>query len=517
MKKSLLHRACAAFAGSVLVATTALAANAFQKYVALGDSITAGYQAGCLVMRHQDRSYPSVLAGQIGIADFEQPLFAEGPLSNNPAIEKCLGFVVVGNSIGVGAVSDQLGPTNLALPRPYDNLGIPGAASFDLVDLTVADPNANPYAAAILRNGSAGSPLYGLSPVQQADLLSPDLVTLWIGANDILGAVLDGIQVDGVNTTPLDVFQAKYAEVVNGLTAAGRTLVILNVPDLRVIPFATTIPPVVLDPNTNQPVLGPDGNPIPLLGPGNATYPCPAGVAACPLPAGTLVTLGAESPQAALGGQSLLGLGFGIPCAVAPLPMCGNPLPDGTFIPPMTIAPGVLLYPDEVSAISQRVSDINTFIASTASSAGAILVDAFTFLDQVKANGYTIGGVTVETTFATGGAFSADGFHPSGISHTIVADQIIQAINAAKGLSIPRPDFSGVLFTPDLPPQAVGAGIGNPETLWDGRQLLELFDRSSMRLDGFELFDGPHRPRGGVTIVVGPRSGGDEASADRSH
>ncbi len=523
MNKNATSRAFAALIGLTLVTAPALVAQdmPFHKYVALGDSITASFQGLCLVQRHQVRSYPNVIAAQLGITDFQQPIFVEKALSTDPTKNKCLGFVVVGSSIGVGAVSDQIGPTptTLALPRPYDNLAIVGAASFDLVDLKSADPagnTANKFAFAVLRNNFPGSPLNGTSAVDQANLLQPDLVTLFIGADDVLGALLDAILVDGVNTTPVAFFQAKYAQVVNGLVATGRTLVILNIPSLNVLPFATTLPTVVLDPSTNQPALDPDGNPIPLLGPGNAAYPCPGGAAACPLPAGTLVTLGAQSPQAILGGKSLLQLGFGIPCVgpFAALPRCGFPLPDGTFIPPSTISPGVLLYPNESAFIEQRIQDLNALIASIGGGAGAILVDAYALLNQIKAQGYSLGGVTMTTTFGTGGLFSADGFHPSSITHSIIADVIIQAINAAKGTSIPRPDFSSVLFTPDLPPPpANGGAVVDAGPLWEGRQLLEIFRPANMQLLDFDLYGGPHRPRGGRTIVVGDRPGG-EAKAD---
>ena len=163
------------------------------------------------------------------------------------------------------------------------------------------------------------------------------------------------------------------------------------------------------------------------------------------------MTLGANAPQAALGGKSLLGVGFGIPCAVAPLPQCGKPLPDGSFTPPATVNIGVLLYPDEVQAIDDRIKAMNDVIKAAASANGFTYFDTYGF-SQNYTNGVDIGGIHISGAFVTGGAFSyGNAVHPSNIGYTILADAIIQYINSAYGTSVPRPDFSAALFTPDVP------------------------------------------------------------------
>lgn len=505
MKKYASLRAFAALVGSIFAATPALTAQSasFHKYVAMGDSITASFQGACLVQRHQVASFPDVIASQLGIGDFQQPTFAEGALSADLTKNKCLGFKVVGGSIGVGAVSDQIGPTNLGLPRAYDNLGIPGATAGDLIHLTSADPagnTANKFAAAILRNvPNPLNPFDGTNAVQQALSLQPDLVTLWVGNNDVLGAALEGAAIDGVTLTTVASFEADFGAIVGGLAASGRTLVILNIPDVTAIPFATTIPPFLVNPAT--------GDHIPLLGPGNAAYPCPGGAPACPVPAGTLVTLQA---------QPLLQQGYGIPCAVKSLPRCDNPLQDGQFIPPATLVPGVLLYPDEVVAIETRTGELNAKIASIGGGAGAILLDIHALFDRIRTEGLEIGGITLNAAFGTGGLFSADGFHPNNIAHAILADEIIKAVNAANGSSIPEPNLAEVLFTPDVPPaSAVAQGPEPDSSLLAGRQLLELFQPAGIRLLEFDSLARPHRPRGGRTLMLDGRGG--PAEGDRNH
>ncbi len=427
----------AALALSLLVGSP-LSAQPFNKYVALGDSITAAVQGACLVERHQVRSYSKIVATQLGIADFQQPIVGEAALTADPAIPKCLGAVVAGNTITVGAVSQNGSPKNTTLPRPYDNLGMNGANTADLVDLKTSNPmgnTANRAAVLVLRNFPTG-PFQGMSAVDLANRLAPNLVTLWIGNNDVLGALTTAVAVDGVTLTRVADFEPKYTDVLSGLRASGRTVVVLNIPDVSAIPFGTTVPAVVVNPLTRQPVLV-NGQPVSLLGSRTFSPSCP--VAPCPVPLGTLVTIQA---------LPFLAQGIGVPTSLGGT---GQPLPDGSFTPPSTLTPGVLLYPDEVALIRERTNALNARISSIAAANGAVLLDVNAIFDRIKTNGYTIGGVKVTKDLLTGGLFSADGVHPSNIGHVIVADEIIKALNSAKGTAIERPNIAATLFAPDTP------------------------------------------------------------------
>jgi lysophospholipase L1-like esterase len=450
MKKVLFRAAALAGAFAALLASPALPqAMTFHKYVALGDSLTAGVEGSCLVTRHQQRSYPKLVADDLMIADFQQPLLSERAVSSPPGAV-CLGAVVAGGTITVGAVSQQGVPTNATLARPYDNLGIPGANAGHLVDLRVANPSgdtANRFAALVLRN-FPGGPFEGRNAVEEANLLSPDLVTVWVGPNDVLGAALAGTAIDQVTLTPAATFETKYSQVLSGLRATGRTMVVLNVPDVTSIAFTTTIPRVVVNPTTRQPVLV-GGNPVPLLGP-RTTSTC--STPPCPLPEGTLVTLGASA---------LLAQGLGIP---ASLGGTGLPLPDGSFTPPATLSPGVLLYPDEVALIRQRTTDINARIASVAAANGATVIDTHALLDEISrpGGGYDAGGgIVITTAFLTGGLFSADGFHLSNIGYAIVAKEIIEHLNATKGTDFESSALARALFEPDVP-AITATGVVDP-------------------------------------------------------
>ncbi len=141
----------------------------------------------------------------------------------------------------------------------------------------------------------------------EANALGPDLITLWIGSNDILTSATTGVFLPGVTATPPDVFDANYAEVLENIAISGRTIVAGNVPDVTAIPFTTTVPPLLgVDP------LGA----VAVLGPGNDAYPCvpEAPNHGCPVPDGTLVTLPASA---------LLAQGIGVPVrSAAPAIRC---------------------------------------------------------------------------------------------------------------------------------------------------------------------------------------------------
>jgi GDSL-like Lipase/Acylhydrolase len=441
MNKSML----ASLALAAALAAAPASAQRFDQYVALGDSLTAGWQSGCLVQRNQVNSYPAQLAAILLDGDFEQPLVAEGPVTAGSA-PKCLGAVFVPPaSITVAPLSEMAGPLNALLPRPYNNLGLPGAEVGDLTSLTSVNPNGSDLeqiSALVLRN-FPGSPFNNTSAVMQAgSLLAPAasnaIETLWIGNNNVLEASTSGIVIDGVTLISEADFQQQFDAILAGVPP-GTTLVVATIPDVTAIPFSSTIPPVLVDPTTMQPVVPL----VPLLGSGDSAYPCEtAPTQGCPLPPGTLVNLPASS---------LLAQGVGVPVEAGGT---GLPLPHG-FIDATGAHAGVLLYPDEVALLEERLGQYNSVIAG---SGAAVVLDTFTRFNEIAATGYSIGGIQLTTSFLTGGIFSYDGVHPSTIGYTIVASEFIKAINAQAGRAFPQPDFAGNLFAPNPPNPGAGSG-----------------------------------------------------------
>lgn len=441
------------------VAAPSAAQTKYNQYVALGDSLTAGWESGCLVQRNQVNSYPAQLAAIVFNGTFQQPLVSEVPFNNSGA-PACLGAVFIPPAtVTVEPLSQMGAPLNSLLPMPYNNLGMPGAEVGDLTQLTSVNPNGSSLemiSALVLRN-FPGSPFNNTNAVDQAAILlapapSPALATLWIGNNNTLGASTSGIVVDGVTLISKAQFQQQYDAIIAGLPS-GIQLVVANIPDVTVIPFSTTIPPILVDPTTMTPVIV-SGSTVPLLGQGDAGFPCTPVPPdqGCALPPGTLVNLPASS---------LLAAGVGVPVAAGGT---GLPLPHGFIDSTGTPHDGVTLYPDEIALLQGRTGDYNAIIAGDSGS--AVMVDAHAILNGVAAIGYDIGGIHLSSAFLTGGFFSFDGVHPSTVGYTVVADEFIKAINTQTSSNFPEPNFSNTLFTPNPPNPGTSGSVSVAGGAW---------------------------------------------------
>jgi lysophospholipase L1-like esterase len=418
------------FVAAFLPVMRAHAQASFSTYVAFGDSLTAGFSNGSLVESHQSLSYPALLARQAGVSTFEQPLVSQ------PGIPTELTLVTLIPPVVAAKASNQGAPLRLDLPRPYNNLGVPGARVNDLLT-RVTDVGTIGGTG----GGSSGPGFHDLilrgkgTALAQGISLKPTTVTLWIGNNDVLAAAVAGRAIDGVTLTPLASFQASYQSVVDAIKGSGATTIVAaNIPDVTTIPFVTTIRPIVVSPTTGAPVLV-NGQTVALLGPTG------------PLPANSLVTLAAAP---------LLLKGDGIPTALGGT---GRGLPDE-----------VILDLNEVAVIRERVAQYNQVIATICQAAGIPVLDINAFLSDVAANGRTIGGVSLTSAYLSGGLFGYDGIHPTDLGYALIANQWIRLVNARGGQleEVNLGPYLGVTATPAAAsasgPRGVVAGGRAPWT-----------------------------------------------------
>ncbi len=386
----------------------------FTRYAAVGDSLTAAFASGGLHEDVQRLSYPALIARQAGVTSFQQPL------AGAPGIPPLLAI----QSLGPGAPvivprsATPGSPLNLNLPRPYDNMAVPG---FDVHDVLVTRAG-NQIVNLILRG--IGTQL------EQVAALQPTFVTVWIGNNDVLGAATSGLVIEGVTLSTLAQFEADYRSLISTLDQlVGADLAVATIPDVAALPFVTAIPPVVVNPVTREPVLI-GGQPVPLIG-----------------PSGPL----AGNDRVLLTASPLLAQGIGIPALIPG--GTGQPLPDSA-----------VLSAGEVATIRERTGQFNAVIRSAAAGAGAAVVPIDDIFDDIVARGFPVGGgLTYTTDFLTGGIFSYDGVHPSPFGYAMVANAFIDAINATYGAAIPAVDLFPFVFGPDgsagaTIPDLTGAG-----------------------------------------------------------
>ncbi len=428
--------------------TTAQAQVDFSRFYAIGDSLTAGFCHGSLDELFQRYSYPALIAQQVGAPDFQQPLVSD------PGLPPRLKLFALVPPV-IRPVSGQGVPINLNLPRPYNNLAVPGATLGDVL-LTVRRPD-NPLFDLILR---------GLgTQLQQLIASKPTAVIVWVGNNDLLPAVLRATPAEGVTITPLTVFTQRLQQLMTGLKTAlpNAQVLFLNLPDPTKAPFATTLPACVFDPTTRRCLTDPQGNRIPLIGTRG------------PIPFDSLIILPASG---------LLAQGYGIPVNLGGN---GQPLPDE-----------VVLYPDEIAAIRSVLRAFNGQLRTQAQAAGYPVFDVETLFDQIAQKGYEVGGIDLRLDFLTGGLISLDGLHPTPLGHALLANEILRFMNRQLKTKFPlvdlRPFITGEKGGYPAGPTAVGYSFVFSKDAYD--QLLRLLANDAALSAPYPASMGPSLPSG---------------------
>ena len=226
-------------------------------YVALGDSITAGYTDGALFYEGQQHAFSNLMAQQfktVGGGNFNQPLIKPDSVgvgfygnarlalknkintstNNNDAPEY---IAKQGDlSVFVENVFEQQGP--------FQNMSVPSAKLTSLVIPGVGNPkngvgNYNPFFTRMASNMESASIL------SDALALDPTFFTLFIGNNDVLTYASSGGTMDAI--TPLEGgvgvgFNETLNAVVNALTERGAKGAISNLGDITSVPYFTVIP-----------------------------------------------------------------------------------------------------------------------------------------------------------------------------------------------------------------------------------------------------------------------------------
>ena len=452
----------------------------FSNYVALGDSFAAGFSDGALFIEGQKGAYPNILAQQfalVGGGDFTTPFMADNfgglLLGGTPIQGVRLYFTGTAPASVAGAPTTEI--TN-KLSGNFNNMGIPGAKSFHLLAPNYGD------ASGILR-GTA-SPYFSrfsssATTTVLADALAqtPTFFSLWIGGNDVLGYALSGG--DGTNPiTPTATFEGAYNSLASQMAAGGRKGVVANIPYVDALPHFTTVP---FNPLTskvlglgnvavgeatitalNNQLYGPlkqaltafgaggrinllsltGSNPLlikdesltnlsaqltaaftPTLGASTAAVYGAIFGQARQASATDLVLLPTQSVISSAPTASTSGLGF---APTAPLDKFGitYPLQDKH-----------ILIPSEIQELQTATDAYNVTIEAAAVANNLAIVDAKSLMNQLK-TGITRNNFTINTAFATGGAFSLDGFHPTPRGYALIANEFLKKINEKYGSNL---------------------------------------------------------------------------------
>lgn len=371
--------------------------EAFQRYVAIGTSLSAGTQANGILYSTQSRSWPALLADQ-AYAEFTYPGI-QSPGCAPPLIAPLqLGRRLSGTS--AAAADNSCAPLLGGILLPTNNVAVPGATTQSAL---FATPES-------FAEGTFSRQLFsrilpsGQSQVTAMVSMSPTLVSVELGSNEVLGAVQSGHVIPNVTITPVATWQPIYTEVVDEVVSTGARAMLVTVPLVSRIPSVRTGAELW-------------ANRAEFLGFNVVVNADCDGSSNLIFTTGMVLTKVAQGRALAAQGQR------------AQL-SCANQAPGPT--------PDFVLTPTDVATIEAVVGAMNSHITSLAEEHDFALVDANAVLQQFIDERPPFSVVQMMgCVFPHGQYMSLDGVHPNGYGYQLVANAAAAALNAHYGFEIP--------------------------------------------------------------------------------
>jgi hypothetical protein len=175
----------------------------FNRYVAMGASLTAGFQSGGINDSTQLQSYAVLLAQQFQ-TEFEIPLL------NKPGCPPPFTNIFTQETLG-GPNAPPCAARVTPIPTRINNVAVPGAAVIDI--LSNLDPDSDP-------NTLTSFILGGRTQLEAAADAQPTFVSIAIGSNDILGALANEANPgDPALITAPATFATRYGDMLDQLEA----------------------------------------------------------------------------------------------------------------------------------------------------------------------------------------------------------------------------------------------------------------------------------------------------------
>lgn len=411
MKTSTLSRKLITFGAGLLIANVAIAqtpdlgklSNEGKtiKYVAIGSSLSAGVRDGGVYAEAQQTSFPALLAQQMGISDFKQPL-----LEGNGTGRKSVTKDKFGNLKFTEIKSLDDKSPNAKLPKiigEVDNLAVP---YLKLLDIYEASSDQNPfvdkrsfkYLDRLLTKDEEGRTSY-LSFVGK--LKDTNFFTYEIGFQDYVEYISSG----GLGTSILYMGgRESYGEteVLSRLVNKKINGIIANVPDVLSFPIYKYF-------KNNKLQEQNEVNSI-FISYLSGTGTRIANQNDLFLPTQNIINLFDKNFPA----NKKLGLSI------------ETPLRDSD-----------ILSSDELETIS--IKGYNTaIITPLAKKYNLPIVDLYGLYEKIMIGNYeTIDGVLIDPSYPYGNFFSADGTTPTALGQAVIANEFIQVINTTYSCNIP--------------------------------------------------------------------------------
>lgn len=458
----------------------------FTTFVALGDSLTAGYADGALYRHGQENSYPAILAQQFALAGggaFMQPLMPVGGTGS-----LTLGFVPLPIADRLVVVSSgnpdppvkpaTITPTQsteigVPLAGVFNNMGVPGAKSYHLVAPSYGDPagvgggSANPF---FVRFASMAA----TTMITDAATQAPTFFVLWIGNNDVLSyATSGGVGVQGAGAPPYGsnditdpaAFPGIYNGILGLLNSPGNKGVLINIPDVTTIPYFTTVPhdAIPLDAATAAALNGSLAAGYNMVLDGAVLA---MAITQAEADRRRLSYSEGQNPVL-ITDETLTDLSGSLPPLLAQLAIARPATADDYIVLPASAKIGVdnggqygvavplvdgdaltsdgdpMTLTDEISIIENARTQFNAAIKAAADGdPNLVLFDAAAKLAELNTTGINYGSGGISSAFIQGGGFSLDGVHPTARGYAVIANEIMKVIEDAFGANLPPVDPS---------------------------------------------------------------------------
>lgn len=370
----------------------------FQRYVAIGTSISMGVSSDGVYSATQQMSFPAQLA-RLANREITLPLIAFPGCAAPLAAPLASGLRLSGEGAGVPFLSRQCAPNEEGVVLPTQNVAIDGARTSAALDATPENPDpghATQYPRVLPP---------GMSQLSAMEAQNPKIVSVELGGNDILGARY-GVYPSATEIVPLTQWEPAYRQVAARVDAAAKHAVLVGlVNDVRSFPSFRT---------------GDE------LWNARATF-APFNVAVSNDCNGStnLIFVAVRVPVAAATGASYYANNLG-PYTFS----CQN-------APSVTGIQDYVLDANDVAGVNAQLAAMNVVIRDEATRRGFAYFPLGALYEDVVTKP-PFSAVTLMTSPQPYGPYiSLDGIHPTAEGSRVLADAAAQALNQTYHLGIP--------------------------------------------------------------------------------
>jgi hypothetical protein len=368
-----------------------------QRYVAIGTSVSEGWQSDGISGASQRTSWPRQLA-QMASRDITQP-YIQAPGCRPPLLLP-LGSGVRVDGSPVAPTPTFCAPLETGVTLPTQNLAINASTTLEALTFTpaaVADPARQGLFARTLPAGT--------TQVTAMMMQNPKFVSVEFGANEILD-VTRGFYAPGVNVFPVLYWKPLYRQLLDSVVKVTKQGVLVGlIDDVRHFPSFRTGPELW----ANRAVFATFNVAV------AADCAASPNIVFVPFAVPTAIATGAYYAQHQLGS-------YPFSC-----------LDQGGTVADFILSPG------DVTAINAQLADMDAYIAAEALRIGFAYFRLAALYDRPGVKPAYSLAQQLGTMQPYGSYFSGDGMHPSALGASVLAAAAASAINARYDFSIPVP------------------------------------------------------------------------------